>query len=72
MERNIIIKIFSKNETVSTDGGKNESGDFIGYLRELMETTDWSVFKARLEQFCFIANNITNDEGKRAILLNIV
>ncbi|KAK9704549.1 hypothetical protein QE152_g27785 [Popillia japonica] len=42
----------------------------IGNLREFsVKDSDWSIFKARLEQY-FIANEITEAEIKRALLLN--
>ncbi|CAG9817234.1 unnamed protein product [Phaedon cochleariae] len=44
----------------------------FGLLREFDPyVTDWTVFKSQLENF-FFANNISNDNFKRAIFLNTV
>lgn len=49
-------------------------GHLVGHLREFsLHKSDWTIFKARLENY-FSANDITMENGKkrRAILLNIL
>lgn len=47
------------------------TGEYIGHLREFNpKTSDWSVFKRRLTNY-FLANEITDDKKKSAVLLNI-
>ncbi|KAJ8977378.1 hypothetical protein NQ317_015493 [Molorchus minor] len=47
----------------------------VGYIGHLQEfdpaNSDWSVFKRRIDNY-FVANNITDDKRKGAILLNVL
>ncbi|KAK4875936.1 hypothetical protein RN001_012358 [Aquatica leii] len=44
----------------------------VGHLREFNpQTCDWQIFKSRMENF-FVANEIKDEDRKRAIVLNIL
>lgn len=48
------------------------AAEYIGHLREFdAANSDWSIFKKRIDNY-FVANAITDDKRKGAILLNIL